>query len=120
MKNFLRVLMLVLVFVLAFSVLVACNEDPDDGSTDGTTDGTGEDDGDTTKKLSITFTYIDKNGNELKDVDGYSSYTMKNIKYGDDARAYRVDDVKSFEKYVIPVGTPTRKPLRLVLPTQMR
>ncbi|MBE6567379.1 MAG: hypothetical protein E7657_01830 [Ruminococcaceae bacterium] len=101
MKNFLRVLMLVLVFVLAFSVLVACNEDPDDGSTDGTTDGTGEDDGDTTKKLSITFTYIDKNGNELKDVDGYSSYTMKNIKYGDDARAYRVDDVKSFEKYVI-------------------
>lgn len=101
MRNFLRVLMLVLVFVLAFSVLVACNDKPDDGSTDGTTDGTGEDDGDTTKKLSITFTYIDKNGNELKDVEGYSSYTMKNIKYGDDARPYKVDDVKSFEKYVI-------------------
>lgn len=102
MRNFLRVLMLVLVFVLAFSVLVACNDKPDDGSTDGPTDGTGEDDGDTTKKLTITFTYIDKNGNELKDVDGYSSYTMKNIKYGEDApRAYKVDDVKSFEKYVI-------------------
>lgn len=101
MKNFLRVLMLMLVFVLAFSVLVACNDDKGDGNTDGTTDGTEEDDGDTTKKLSITFTYIDKDGNELKDVDGYASYTMKNIKYGDDARPYRVDDVKSFEKYVI-------------------
>ncbi len=101
MKNFLRVLMLVLVFVLAFSVLVACNDKPDDGDTDGTTDGTGEDDGDTTKKLTVTFTYIDKNGNELKDVEGYSSYKMKNIKYGDDVRAYKVDDIKSFEKYVI-------------------
>ena len=101
MKQFWKVLTLMLVFVLAFSVLVACNKDGDGANTDGNTDGTeGEKEGDVNGKFVVTFKYIDANG-EIADKDGYKEGKQKNIAYGKDARDNRAGDVTLFEKYVI-------------------
>ena len=119
MKKLMKLMALVLVLVLAIGVMVACNDTtttpPDDtpGNTDdpGTTPptdddppadpGNGEDTVDTGKKYTVIFKYVDPQGNELKDKDGYSDKSHKNIKFNGTARNTNLDDVQAFDEYVI-------------------
>lgn len=52
-------------------------------------------------EFKVTFKYIDRYGDELKDIDGSSSYTLNFVRYGTDARENKSNNPKFFEKYVI-------------------
>ena len=114
MKQLLKVLLLALVLVLAISVMVACNDTGDGGNTDtpgGNTDtpggngGNSGDSGDGEGKegdeFEVTFKYIDKQGNAIKDVGGYEEYVRRRVEYGDDVRSTSTGSVQAFDTYVI-------------------
>ena len=120
MKKLLKIMSLVLVLVLAIGVMVACNDttppadvpgntdDPgttppvdDPGTTPPADDGNGEDATDIGVKYTVTFKYVDPQGNEIKDKDGYGEKDHKNIKWDGDARNTNIDDVQAFADYVI-------------------
>ena len=112
MKKTFKILALVLVLILAIGVLVACNDDPaptPDGGTPGTPDtpatpdtpGTDDGSGNKNQTFTVTFKYVDPNGNPIEDTDGYTEKPHKKIKWGKDAKNTLVDDPQAFEDYVI-------------------
>ena len=108
MKQLLKVLTLVLVLVLAIGVLVACGEETPstgdgngDTNNDGTNDDPGKDKPNTDGEFTVTFVYIDKQGNPLADVGGYTQKLHPRIEYGKNARNTNTDSVTAFEEVVI-------------------
>ena len=107
MKQLFKILALVLVLILAITALVACNEDaPPAGGGEGEgTNGEGEGGGgeqvDPNAEFTVTFKYIDKQGNEMKDSGGYADKKHSGIKYDGNARNTNTESITAFADYVI-------------------
>ena len=103
MKQLFKILALVLVLILAITAMVACNEDTPpvtEGEGEGTTNG-GDDPVDTNAEFTVTFKYIDKQGNEMKDSGGYADKKHTGIKYDGNARNTNTESITAFADYVI-------------------
>ena len=112
MKKFLKIMALVLVVILALSIFVACNDDPPAGG--GGNEGGGEGGGNgggnggnggggsTAATFTVTFKYVDKNGNPMQYVEDNSTEYKRTVNAGGSViQPALVDDKEAFADYVI-------------------